>query len=500
MRRFYWLLLFLLVSTLTYSQKKREMRGVWIATVANIDWPSSRDSSSSFQKQELILLLDSLSKCGINTVIFQIRPTADALYRSDIEPWSEWLTGEQGKSPDDSSFDPLQVVVEESHKRCMEVHAWINPYRVTNTPKSKLTPNHIYYKKPYLFKQYGDKIFFDPGQDETADYLLKVLKDILVRYDIDAFHLDDYFYPYPVGGKDFPDEETFKKNPNGFTNKADWRRDNVNRIVMRIQQMVKEEKSWVQFGVSPFGVWRNKAKDEKGSDTKAGVTNYDDLYADVWLWAEKGWIDYIAPQLYWEIGKSVADYAILAPWWRANVPASCQLYFGLYASGLEVNKPKAWKTPNELVRQMKFNQECVDIEGLLFYSTHYLLRNPQGLLDSLKTQYYAYPALPLEMKTSAEAHFPLNLRLEEDSVLRWDPVVAEGGESVSYYVVYAFPDSSNCDFDDPKNIITKTTETAIDLKKIPGWKKSVMYNLTVTSVNRFRKESDPYEFVLYVGK
>lgn len=500
MRRFYWFVLFFLIPVLTFSQEKRQMRGVWIATVANIDWPSSRDSSSSFQKQELILLLDSLSKCGINTVIFQIRPTSDALYRSDIEPWSEWLTGTQGKAPSDSLFDPLQVVVEESHKRCMEVHAWINPYRVTNTPKSKLTPDHIYYKKPYLFKQYGDKIFFDPGQEETADYLLSVLRDIVVRYDIDAFHLDDYFYPYPVGGKDFPDDDTFAKHPNGFTSKADWRRDNVNRIVQRIQQMVKQEKPWVQFGVSPFGVWRNKAKDSRGSDTKAGVTNYDDLYADVLLWAEKGWIDYIAPQLYWEIGKTVADYAVLAPWWRQNIPSSCQLYFGLYASGLEVNKPKAWKTPNELVRQMRFNKDCVNVDGLLFYSTHYLLRNPQGLLDSLKTEFYTNPALTLEMKSSSEAYSPMNLRIENDSLLKWDPVVADSGEAVAYYVVYAFADSLDCDFEDPKNILLKTVETSLDLREIQRWKESVIYNLTVTAVNRFRKESDPYEFVMYGNK
>ncbi len=499
MKRKYWWLLILLLPFYCFGQVKHEMRGVWIATVANIDWPSSRDSVSEYQKQELVLLLDSLYKCGINTVIFQIRPTSDALYKSDIEPWSEWLTGEQGKAPSDASFDPLQLVVEESHKRCMEVHAWINPYRVTNTPKSKLCEQHIYFKKLYLFKQYGDKIFFDPGQDETADYLLKVLKDIVVRYDIDALHLDDYFYPYPIGGKDFPDEDTFQKYNRGFSNKGDWRRDNVNRIVARIHQMLLETKPWVQFGVSPFGVWRNKAKDERGSETKAGVSNYDDLYADVLLWAEKGWVDYLAPQLYWEIGKTVADYAVLAPWWRTHVPASCQLYFGLYASGLEVNKPKAWKTPNELVRQMHFNQECVNIDGLLFYSTHYLLRNPQGLLDSLKNEFYAYPALLPEMKGGREAHFPMDLQIEGDSILSWSPVVAEGGESPSYYVVYAFPDSDVCDFDNPKNIVCRTASNRVNMDKL-NLKKNTIYNVTVTSVNRYRRESDPFEFVLYMKR
>lgn len=475
--------------------EKREFRGAWIATVANIDWPSNVNASSEEKRAELIQILDSLRKCKINAVIFQIRPTADALYKSDIEPWSEWITGEQGRAPE-PFFDPLQLVVEEAHKRCMEVHAWINPYRVTNFPNYKLAENHIYFKKPHLFKTYGERIYFDPGLDETGDYLIRVLQDIVSRYDIDALHLDDYFYPYPSGGADFPDEETFQNNPRGFTSKADWRRDNVNRIVKRIQDSVKQIKPWVEFGVSPFGVWRNANKDPKGSATKAGVTNYDDLYADVILWADSGWVDYLAPQLYWELGKKVADYAVLAPWWQDNVKNS-KLYFGLYASGLEVNKPKAWKTPNELVRQLRFNDECINNDGVIFYSTKYFLKNIQGLQDSLQTDFYRHHALPPQSLwgKKSEAHFPVNLQLDTMDCLSWDAVLADDGEAISYYVVYAFPDSLECDFDDPNYILEITPNTKIQLSDYPHLNNSI-YCITVTAVNRFRKESDPYEFIV----
>ena len=489
-------LFLLLTCLLTLNAQKREMRGAWIATVANIDWPSKRDVTSEVQKQEMTLLLDSLHNCGVNAVFFQVRPTADALYRSTIEPWSEWLTGEQGRAPQDSLFDPLEYVVREAHRRCMEVHAWVNPYRVTNYANAKLVSNHLFYKRPELFIKYGDRIIFDPGKDETAEYLLTVIKDVVNRYDIDGIHLDDYFYPYPISGKDFPDENTFKEHPNGFKNKADWRRDNVNRVMSRLHDTIKAYKPWVEFGVSPFGVWRNKSQDSRGSDTKAGCTNYDDLYADVLLWAERGWVDYVAPQLYWEIGKKVADYSVLAPWWRKNI-TGCKLYFGLYVSGLEVNRTPAWRAPNEVIRQMQYNKECVDIDGEIFYSTHYILRNPQGLLDSLKNSYFVRPALTPVTNGGAEAIFPVDLKLNNDT-LSWKNVVADEGEAISYYVVYAFPDSMDCDFEETRNIVAVTADTSLDLSKYE-WGGNV-YTLTVTAVNRFRRESEPYEFVPYRKK
>ncbi len=471
------------------------MRGAWVATVANIDWPTTKGNKSEIQKQELILLLDSLCGQGINTVIFQCRPTGDALYKSDIEPWSEWLTGTQGECPK-NAFDPLETVVEEAHERGMEVHAWINPYRVTNSEKAVLSKKHLYYEKPELFVQYGGKIYFNPGLEDTEKHLLRVLKDIVMRYDVDALHLDDYFYPYPVNGKDFPDDETFKRNPKGFKNKEDWRRNNVNETVKNIHKMLQDTKPWVQFGISPFGVWRNASRDIRGSKTRAGVTNYDDLYADVLLWAKEGWIDYIAPQLYWEIGKKEADYAVVARWWRENIPSSCHLYFGLYASGLEVNFPKAWKKPNELVRQMRFNDEqSINIDGIMFYSTHYFLRNPQGLLDSLKNDFFQCSAIPPVKKNVPEAFSPINLRIEGDT-LRWDKVVADEGDVISYYLVYAYPEEVDCDFESVDGLVAKTTDTQYVFDR-ETLLTDDHYTITVTAVNRYRSESEPYEFVTY---
>ncbi len=495
MRRAFLFVVISLIPYLSFSEGKREMRGAWIATVANIDWPTTKENKSEIQKQELILLLDSLYRQGINTVIFQCRPTGDALYKSEIEPWSEWLTGKQGECPK-NDFDPLKTMVEEAHKRGMEVHAWINPYRVTNNEKAVLSKEHLYYKKPELFVQYGGKIYFNPGLKETEKHLLQVLKDIVLRYDVDALHLDDYFYPYPVNGKDFPDDETFKKNPKGFKNKGDWRRDNVNHTVKRIHEMLQETKPWVQFGISPFGVWRNASKDSRGSKTRAGITNYDDLYADVLLWAKEGWIDYIAPQLYWEIGKKGADYAIVARWWRENIPSSCHLYFGLYASGLEVNSPRAWKTPNELVRQMRFNNdESINIDGLLFYSTHYFLRNPQGLLDSLRNDFFQCPAITPVKGEAPEAFSPINLRMDGDT-LRWDKVVADEGDVISYYLVYAYPEEVSCDFESVDGLVGKTIDTQYVFDK-ETLLSNDHYTITVTAVNRYRSESEPYEFVSY---
>jgi len=263
--------------------RKREMRAVWIATVANIDWPSQRTLTSKQQRDEMKLMLDEFQKNNINAIVIQIRPTADAFYASMIEPWSYWLTNNQGMKPD-PFYDPLQFIIEEAHKRCIDVHTWLNPYRVLNNDKTDLLSNeHLFFKRPDLFVKYGGKFYFNPGLDETRQYLNKVVEDIVQRYDIDAIHFDDYFYPYKVAGEEFPDEDTFLKYPRGYApdQKGDWRRNNVNLVIAELQKTIKGVKPWVEFGISPFGVWRNDNVDPRGSATKAGVQNYDDLYADI---------------------------------------------------------------------------------------------------------------------------------------------------------------------------------------------------------------------------
>ncbi len=366
-------------------------RGAWIATVANIDWPSTEAvGNDSLQKAEMVWILDSLQSLGINAVIFQVRPTADALYQSEYEPSSHWLMGKQG---DSLTYDPLEWTIEQAHSRNMEVHVWLNPYRVNlaKTDTSMICADHIWRKHPEWFWEYNKQWYFNPGLDITCDWICTIVSDIVDRYDIQAIHMDDYFYPYPAGGKPLPDTETFKKYPRGFSDIHEWRRDNVNRAIQEISRAIHECKDSVQFGISPFGVWRNASVDSTGSKTTAGITNYDDLYADIRLWIKKGWIDYVLPQLYWEIGKKAADYEILAHWWANEVRGTnCKLYIGMAPYRLEgAKKDSPWGIGNEISRQMKLNRTIPEISGECFYSTRPLLRNPRHVCDSIQKAYTA---------------------------------------------------------------------------------------------------------------
>ena len=371
-------------------------RGAWIATVANIDWPSEEAvGDSAAQQREMTFLLDSLSSLGLNAIIFQVRPTADALYKSAYEPSSHWLAGKQGAP---LTWDPLEWTIGEAHQRGMEVHVWLNPYRVNlaKTDTSMISANHIWRKHPDWFWEYNKQWYFDPARPETREWICTIVQDIVSRYDIQAIHMDDYFYPYPAGGKKLPDEASFQKDPRGFDNIHDWRRDNVNLAIQAISRTIKECKDSVEFGISPFGVWRNASVDSTGSKTQAGITNYDDLYADTRLWIKEGWIDYILPQLYWEIGKKVADYEILAHWWANEVRGTkCKLYIGMAPyrlvesrkSKVESQKSNPWANGNEIKRQMDLNRTIPEISGECFYSTRPLLRNPRGVCDSICTYY-----------------------------------------------------------------------------------------------------------------
>lgn len=364
-------------------------RGAWIATVANIDWPSTEAvGNDSLQKAEMTWILDSLASLGINAVIFQVRPTADALYKSEYEPTSHWLMGTQG---DSLTWDPLEWTIGQAHKRNMEVHVWLNPYRVNlaKTDTSIIAPNHIFRQHPEWFWEYNKQWYFDPGLEETREWICTIVQDIVLRYDIQAIHMDDYFYPYPQGKQALPDSKTFERFPRGFDNIADWRRNNVNLAIQAICRTIKECKPEVEFGISPFGVWRNADVDSTGSATKAGITNYDDLYADIRLWIKNGWIDYVLPQLYWEIGKKVADYEVLAHWWANEVKGTnCKLYIGMAPYRLENASPKTpWGQGNEIGRQMELNRTIPEISGECFYSTRPLLRNPRHVCDTIRLIY-----------------------------------------------------------------------------------------------------------------
>ena len=390
----------LVLCTLFLSSLKAEIgfRGAWIATVANIDWPTAEAvGDTAAQQAEMTFLLDSLHSIGINAIVFQVRPTADALYRTQHEPVSHWLMGKQYFPDSVLTWDPLQWTIEAAHERDMEVHVWLNPYRVNlaRTDTSELAPDHIMRLHPEWFWEYNKQWYFDPGLDETRAWICMIVQEMVENYDIQAIHMDDYFYPYPVGKMQLPDTKTFEQHPRGFTDIREWRRNNVNMAIEEISATIHCKPN-VQFGISPFGVWRNASVDPTGSATKAGITNYDDLYADIRLWIRNDWIDYVLPQLYWEIGKRVADYEILAHWWANEVRGTkCKLYIGMAPYKLEEakanGKANAWNTGNEIGREMRLNRTIPEITGECFYSTRPLLRNPRGVCDTIRSIYAEEP-------------------------------------------------------------------------------------------------------------
>lgn len=371
-----------------------EFRGVWIATVDNTDWPSKGMVDPDNQRAEFIRQLDLHKKNGMNAVIVQVRPAADAFYPSPYEPWSQWLTGVQGRPPS-PYYDPLHFMIDETHKRGMEFHAWCNPYRADfQIGKSSIAANHITRVHPEWFLTYGDKKYFDPSNKEAQQFVVNVISDIVKRYDVDAIHMDDYFYPYRIAGKEFPDEASYRKSGTHLS-KDDWRRSNVDSIIAMLSRAIKKEKPWVKFGISPFCVWRNKDQDPDGSESQAAQTNYDDLYANILLWLKHGWIDYVAPQLYLEIGNGKIPYEKLLDWWSKHTYGrQCYIGIGIYRAGSNT----AWRDVTQLPRQLEALRSTPNVQGAIFYSSTSFDRNPNGWNDSLRNNYYRQPALipPME--------------------------------------------------------------------------------------------------------
>jgi uncharacterized lipoprotein YddW (UPF0748 family) len=326
------------------AHPKRQLRGVWIASVSNINWPSAPGLSAAQQQAELTALLDAAVRMRMNAVYLQIRPAADALYDSPYEPWSQYLTGTQGQDP---GYDPLAFAVAEAHKRNLELHAWMNPYRVSTQPDpSLLVPTHPARVHPDWCVQYGGQLYYDPGVPAVMDFDVQVITDVAKRYDIDGIHFDDYFYPYPVGTADFPDDPTFAAYGAGFPDKATWRRANVDKLVSTLHRELRAVKPWVKWGISPFGIWRNQATDPSGSATN-GLQSYDALSSDTRGWVQKGWLDYIAPQLYWNIGFPPAAYDVLVDWWSKIVDGTgTQLLIGQTVSKIGTSSPPAWLNPD----------------------------------------------------------------------------------------------------------------------------------------------------------
>lgn len=395
-RIFLHVILFIFVINSAHAQPGSEFRGVWIATVANIDWPPPR-ASSEVQKAEFIRILDLHKRNGMNAIIMQIRPAGDAFYPSPYEPWSQWLTGVQGRAPS-PFYDPLAFMIQETHKRGMEFHAWLNPYRAEfSLGKSSISSDNMLRKRPDWFLTYGNARYFDPANKEVQNFVVEVIRDIVRRYDVDAIHMDDYFYPYPVGGVQFPDDNAYRRSGTTLS-KADWRRSNVDSIIKNINTVIKQTKPYVKFGISPFAVWRNGSVDNLGSDSRAGLSNFDELYADILLWMRKGWIDYVTPQLYRPIGDALIDYQKLVDWWAANnFGKHVYIGHGIYRALETSSASAAFRNRNELPNQIKILRRTPGVQGSIYFSSKSFDRNPNGWNDSLRNNYYRLPAKVPEM-------------------------------------------------------------------------------------------------------
>ncbi len=469
-------LIFLIIFQHSTSQidNKHEFRGVWVATVNNIDWPSSKKLSTNEQKNEIIKLLDVLKSLNFNAIIFQIRPSADAFYNSKYEPWSLYLTGTRDNPPV-PYYDPLAFVISETHKRGMEFHAWLNPYRaIINYKKIQPNPLRLIDKKPLWFINYGKNKYFDPGIPEVRSYTNKVVADIVQNYDIDAIHFDDYFYPYKIKGVDFPDEGSFKKyGGNFYPNELDnWRRNNVNSIVKELHATIKTIKPWVQFGISPFGIWRNKSVAPNGSNTNARQTNYDNLYADILFWLKEGWLDYILPQIYWHIGHKDADYKTLVKWWADN-NYNTNLYIGhsLYRLNGK-NQNEAWKQhyPTEIEKQLKLNKSITQIKGSVYFSAKHIIKNPLDINKALKKGYYKNPILPPTISSKLfipEPVYDLKITKSKNRKYRlsWESLQENTEKEAVKFIVYQFEKGEKINIKNNSNIIALTGEKHIDIHR-----------------------------------
>ncbi|MGN0049043.1 MAG: glycoside hydrolase family 10 protein [Bacteroides sp.] len=464
---------------------KREFRGAWMQAVNG----QFQGVPTEQLKQTLIQQLNSLQGAGINAILFQVRPEADALYASRLEPWSRFLTGVQGKAPD-PYWDPMQFMIDECHKRGMEFHAWINPYRVKTSTTTRLAPEHVYHIHPEWFVQYGNQLYFDPALPESRRHICMVVSDIVARYDVDAIHMDDYFYPYPVQGLDFPDDQSFARYGGGFSNKADWRRSNVNVLIKKLHETIRGIKPWVKFGVSPFGIYRNEATDPLGSKTR-GLQNYDDLYADVLLWAREGWIDYNIPQIYWQIGHPAADYDTLVRWWARHAEDR-PLFIGQDVMRTVQHADPANPNQHQLPRKMQLQRAFQTIGGSCQWYAAAVVQNAGNYRDALVAEYHKYPALPpvftfMDSKAPGKVRKVKPVWTADGYLLFWTaPRYHEEMDRAVQYVVYRFDDKEEINLEDASHIVAVTRNTFYPLPYQDGKRR---YRYVVTALDRLHNES-----------
>jgi uncharacterized lipoprotein YddW (UPF0748 family) len=468
------------------TSNKREFRGAWIQCVNG----QFQGLSTSEIQNTLSYQLDELQKDGVNTIIFQVRAECDALYQSKYEPWSKFLTGEQGKAPS-PYWDPLSWMIMQCHSRGMEIHAWINPFRAKTKNTNRLAYNHISIQHPELVFHYDGLDILNPGIPENRDYICKIVDDIVSRYDVDGIHIDDYFYPYPASGQTINDQEQFQKYNNGIKDINDWRRDNVNIFIKQLSDSIHSIKPWVKFGVSPFGIYRNASSSPKsGSDTR-GLQDYDDLYADVLLWVNNGWIDYCAPQLYWQIGNKAADYDVLIKWWN-KYAANRPLYIGedveRTAKYSDLNNPDI----NQMPAKFRLHRQMNNVSGTVLWYAKAVVDNIGNYGLALRNDYWKNPALQptmpfIDKKAPKKPRKLKPLMVKDDYVLFWTAPKGKGWQNEAVkYVVYRFENKENINLNNSNNIISITSDNFIKLPYVNGKR---MFTYIVTALDRMSNES-----------
>jgi uncharacterized lipoprotein YddW (UPF0748 family) len=472
---------------------KREFRGVWVATVGNIDWPSKPGLPAEQQKAELLRILDEHQQNGINAIMLQVRPAADALYASSYEPWSRYLSGTQGKAPQ-PYYDPLEFAITEAHKRGMELHAWFNPYRATtDLVASHVSADHITRTHPNWFFIYDGKKLFNPGIPQVRDYIVQVVMDVVRRYDIDGIHFDDYFYPYKDKyNSPIPDTYTYSLFGAGFTDIKDWRRQNVDTLIHTLSDSIHAAKKYVKFGVSPFGIWKNSGQDTLGSQTNGG-SSYLEQYADSRKWVQKGWVDYINPQIYWSFGYRAAPFENLLSWWSLNTYGR-HLYVGQAAYRASATNA-GWQDRSQIPRQVRAIRNDPRAQGSIYFSSASLSSNLGGARDSLRYDLYKFKALqpPMLWLDNVAPKAPMNLvaRASGNRIdLNWSrPLPADDGEPVYGYVVYRFNEGEEVNIGNPQNIVSisfdRKTLSFADQKV----REDVRYTYAVTAIDRLKNES-----------
>lgn len=470
--------LLLFVVATVCANTVREFRGAWIQCVNG----QFMGMSTADMQKTLTYQLDELQKDGANAIIFQVRPECDALYNSSIEPWSRFLTGEQGKAPS-PYWDPLQWMIEQCHKRGMELHAWINPYRAKTKTTHVLSPKHIAHKRRDLVFEYDGQYILNPAYDENRQYICHVVGDILRRYDVDGLHIDDYFYPYPAAGCTIPDENLYRRNPGGHSNIGDWRRYNVNLFMKEMHDTIRAVKPWVKFGVSPFGIYRNKKSDPNGSDTR-GLQNYDDLYADVLLWINNGWVDYCVPQIYWQIGHPTADYKTLIQWWDRNASAR-PLYIGEDVERTVKYKDDDNPNQHQMPAKYKLHDFANNVQGTVLWYAKAAVDNIGNYGMMLRNVYWRTPALQPLMPfiSKKQPGKPRKVKMvwtSDGPMLFWTAPKTKSkskdwASNAHQYAVY-------CD----GTLIAVTSDTFFKLPYVDGKTK---HTYVVTSLNRIHNES-----------